>query len=479
VAVQRQAWVDALAACQAVLQADVDAGLRLDAQLLLATVRRRQSDPAAAEAALDAAMADAVRAGPARLVDLGLARIGLLNDVGRAGQALLDLQRLLADPALQPGHRWRLLQEQAAALSFLGRHDESLPLLRQVAAELPPSALGERLRVLSMLARNAYWAGDLDEARAQVGQSLVLARSLGDEHGVASSLYRLGVLDRERGDIDRAQAQLLEAAEGARRCGHVELLRSVLSTLATVRLNQMRLDEAEALIVEGEQAAPYWDLPAVEDVYDERRLLLHQLRGEVDAAWRVCRRSIERTRAMQHQHFHLASLLQAVCLAVLTDDAVQARRYLDEALDVHDRAGADSLQGRELAAREVLVLQAEGRHREALRRAQAWLDAPLPRRVEEHAQLLAAAAHAALDAGQPQLAEGWAAQAAALPAVPVPALAQVLAARMRVARQQGHGLAALQAEARAWLAQPVLPVLHARHLQAVLDDPGQQPQGTR
>jgi hypothetical protein len=55
----------------------------------------------------------------------------------------------------------------------------------------------------------------------------------------------------------------------------------------------------------------------------------------------------------------------------------------------------------------------------------------------------------------------------------------VLAARLRLARHQGVGLDELQAEARAWLAQPVLPVLHARHLQAALGDQGRRPQGTR
>ncbi len=469
VALRRQAWPEAVIAGQAVLAACTDPALRFDAWLCCAHACRRRSDAAGAEAALQAALPDARHAGPQRVIDLCLERAELHSSQGRADDALAELRTLDADPALQPAQRRRLLQEQASAHGFLGRHAESLPLLRRMLAELPASALADRQRVFSLLARNAYWAGELDEARALVEQALALSRNLGDDVAVANGLYRLGVLDRERGLVEPALERLQQAAELARRAGHVELLRSALSTLATVRLDQMRLADAERLIVEGEQAAPDWDTPNLEDIFDERRFLLHGLRGEVDQAWAVCLRSIERHRLMRHLHSQLGSLMQAVGLSLLTGDDARARSFLDQALAVHAAAGADSLHGRELAVREVQVLRAEGHADEALRRADDWLASAQTRRVEEHARLLAAAAQAALDQAQVARSAALLAQASSLPAVPIPVQAALLAARVRCARAGGESVAAALAAAQAWLAQPALPVLEARLLQRALD----------
>ena len=468
VAVQRQAWAEARVACDAVLAAATDPALRLDARLCCAQVQRRQSEPLAAEATLQAAWADAARAGPARVIDLCLERIELLSHRGRADEALAELQRLDTDPALQPAQRHRLRREWASALAYAGRNAESLPQLRQMLADLPASALAERQRIFSLLARNAYWAGELDEARQVVEQSLALSRSLGDESAVASGLYRLGVLDRERGLTDAAFDCLGQAAELARQTGFLELHRSALSTMATVRLDRMQLAEAEALLVEGEQAAPHWDSPSLEDVFDERRCRLHHLRGEVDAAWVVCQRSIARNRDLKLLHSQMGSLAQAIGLAVASGDTAQARRHLDEALALERSAGGESLYGRELSVAEVQVLRDEGRAADALRLAEAWLAAPLTRRVEAHARLLAAAAQAALDLGQAPGGAALLAQADALPEVPVPVQALLLAARLRCARAGAGPMAPAMAAARAWLAMPVLPALEAQQLRDAL-----------
>lgn len=472
VALQRQAWAQAEAAATAAWAAASAPELRVDARLVVAQARLRRSDAAGAEAALDEAWRDAVRAGPARVAEVCLARAELHTVTSRGAQALADLQALDADPALTDELRRRLLQQRAAALGYMGRHDEALPQLQRLLDTLPPSAVVEQLQVLNLLARNAYWAGQLETSRRHVERSLAMARSLGDDVSLARNLHRLGALARERGEIDDADALLRESAEAARRAGHTEILRSALTTMATTRLDQLRLDEAELLLAECENAAPFWETPDLEDVYDERRFRLHLLRGEVAAAWRVIERSIARHRDGGHLHSQLGALILALRLSLATGEVARARRLMDEALALHGAAGADSLHGQELDAMVVPLLQAEGRAEEACAHAQGWLAAPQTRRVEEHVRLLAAAAEAALDLGQPQRAAAWLAQAAQLPVVAYELQALLLVARVRLARHGGADAVQARADAQAWLARPALPALERARLSRVLQETG-------
>ncbi len=476
-ALQRQAWADALAGCQAVRAAAGDPALRLQAWLLEAQVRRRQADAVGAEAALQAALPDAARSGPQALLQLALEQAELQCHSGRGDEALAALQRLEGDPALQPALQRRLLQGKANALALCGRHAESLPLLQQLLSALPASALDERRLVLSLTARNAYWAGQRDLSRQLVEQSLAFSRSLGDDTGIASGLFRLGVLAREQGEVDTAMAHLQQSAALSRRTGHLELLRSALATLAMAHIDRLQLAAAETLLAEGEQAAPFWDTPDLEDVYDDRRYLLHHLRGEVDAAWAVLARSLQRHEGLANLHSRLGTRMQAVTLALATGDAVRARIHLDAAWDDHQAAGAESLHGRELVTHEVHVLRAEGRAAEALQRAAAWLADPQPQRLEEQARLLVSATEAALDLADGARAARFAAQLQALPPLPATVATLGLATRVRLAavadRETGAppGAAAgdaVRAEAQAWLAQASPPVLEARVLRRAL-----------
>lgn len=470
VALQRQAWAQAEASATTAWAASADPALRVDARLVVVQARLRRSDTAGAQAALDEALRDAVRAGPARVAEVCLARAEVLTMTNRGVQALEDLQALENDPALGDELRRRLLQQRAAALGYMGRHDEAMPQLQRLLDTLPPSAMVEQMQVLNLLARNAYWAGQLDVARRHVERSLALARSLGDDVGLARNLHRLGALTRERGEIEEADALLRESADAARRAGHTEILRSALTTMATTRLDQLRLDEAELLLAECEHAAPFWETPDLEDVYDERRFRLHLLRGEVDAAWRKIERSIARHRDGGHLHSQLGALILALRLSLATGEVARARRLMDEALALHAAAGADSLHGQEVDAMVVPLLQAEGRAEEACRHAEAWLAAPQTRRVEEHARLLAAAAEAALDLGQAERAAAWLAQAGRLPVVAYELEALLLKARLRLARSAGADPAPARAAVRAWLARGALPALERRQLEQALEE---------
>lgn len=469
-ALQRQAWEAAASAGAAALQASTDPTQRVQARLLLALALQRLADPAAAEATLHAAWADAVRAGATQVAELCLARAELHTATSRAPLALQELATLEADPALSPAQQRRLLQLRASALGYLGRHHDALPQLQRLLQELPPSALTERLSATHTLARNAYWAGQLENSRSYVESALELASRIGDEVSIARCLQRLGALHRDCGDVASAEARLREATELARRVGHTEILRSALCTRATILLDALHLDEAEALIIEGEQAAPFWETPDLEDVYDERRFRLCYLRGDVAAAWQVIERSLAR-HGGGHLHSQLGTLVQATRLALATGETARAHTLLDEARRLHAAAGADSLHGRELEALAVELLRAQGHALEACAAAQAWLAAPGPQRVEEHARLLAAAAGAAMDLHEPARASAWLAQAQALRGVTNEIEALLLMARLRLASVGQAGaedLHAVQADAQRWLASGALPALESAWLRQAL-----------
>lgn len=467
VARQRHAWAAMRDAAAAAAGSAADPAQRLQARLAQALACRRLADTAAAEAALDAALADAAAAGPQALIDLDLARAELLANTGRADPALALLDALQTDPLLQPAQRQQMQVERANALGYLGRHAESLAMLRQALDGLPPSALLQRQPLLSMASRAAYWAGELQVARSLIQDMLALARALGDGAAEAASLFRLGVLDREQGRSDAAAGLLEQAAAAARRIGATEVLRSALSTLATVRLDQMRLAEAEALLSEGEQAAPYWESPLVEDVYDERRRRLHMLRGEVDAAWALWRHSLQRLQRLDHRHFQSAVLLEGVRLALLTGEVPLARRHLQAARALyHD--DSDGLHGRELAVYDSCVLQAEGQAAAALQVAEDWLALQHDRRNEELAWVHLAAAQAALDLQRRADAARHLDAVAALPPLPIPQQAEVLAARLRLARTGAAPLAPARQAAERWLALPERPRLEEALLRRAL-----------
>ncbi|MBL8332646.1 MAG: hypothetical protein JNM08_06065, partial [Rubrivivax sp.] len=470
VAARRHAWPDVVAACAAVRRASADPRARLDAATLGAKAWRRQSDTPHAEAELESAMADAVSLGAGAVIDLTLERAELLADTGRADEALAALAAVESDPSLDAAQRLRLLRERANALGYAGRHAEAQPLLAQVIDALPASAVLERHRLLSIAARNAYWAGALPEARRLTELRLPLSRSLGDDSAVAAGLFRLGVLLREEGHVDRAEALLLESAALARQSGHVEVLRATLATLVTVRMGQMRLAEADALIDEAQAAAPFWESVAVEDVFDERRFMLHVLRGEVDAAWGLCDRQLRRLGGVQHLHFELSVHAQALWLGLACGDLERARRHWRAAQPLVQAAGESSLAAREVSAAGVRLLQAQGDAAGAVQAARAWLDSPAPRRVDEHHAVLCAGAQAAVDSGDLALAAQWLAEAEPLAVIPRTRAGWLLA-RLAHARAGGQPLAPAEQAVRDWLADgslPALPVLEAASLRAAL-----------
>jgi hypothetical protein len=472
VALQRHAWPEACSAAEAALAASRDPQERLAALRTVAQAQKQMANIGAAEAALHSAIAEAHRIGPTALIDLALARAYLLSEVGRAEEALTELRQLEADPALTDPQRARLWLERANAESYHGRHDAALPALREALARTAASALRDRWDIGSMLSRTLYWSGRLDDALAQVESGLQLARAMGDSLRTARSLHHLGLLQRSLGQVDASAANLLDSIAIARQLGLVELLRSALSTLATVHLDRLELDAAEALIVEGEQAAPTWDSVDMEDVFDERRYRLHQLRGEVEAAWAVTERSLKRNLGHSHLHCHLGTQMQAIRLALDTGDIARAQHHLQQAKALHAQAGADSLHGSELALCQVLVQQAAGEHAQALRDARAWLAAPQVRPAEDRASALIAAARAALAIGDAASARAHLAEAATLPALPLALHAHRLTAALRLARATGQGVDDAEQHARQWLAQPLLPVLEAKALRLALADLG-------
>jgi tetratricopeptide (TPR) repeat protein len=471
VAIRRNAWELALAALESALALGTDPAERLAARLLAARVQRHRADIAAAEGHLHEAMAEAAQLGPRQVIEVTLAQTELQCETGHAAAALPTLEALEQDPALAEDQRRTLATQRANALALLGRHAESLPLLRRLRDALPPSALHDRWRVQTRLVRNLYFAGERDSLQTELTAGLRLAQQIGDESHIADMTYKLGIVARERGEVETALTHLNEAVAIARRIGDVERLRAALAAACTIWLDRMELEQAEAALAEGEQAAPGWDSIDLEDVYAHRRHRLHLLRGELREAWALTRERLQRNLHHSHLHCVLGTHIQAVRLALADGDAAMARAYLAAGQQRHAAAGADSLHGDELAAIEVEVLHAEGRHGEAVQAAQRWLAGARPTRVDDVAPLLAAAIAAAATCGELARARAWWAQAEALPVLCLSTRAALLGARLACVRADPHSTprerAAAESAVAAWLALPRRPVLAEQTLRGI------------
>jgi predicted ATPase len=74
--------------------------------------------------------------------------------------------------------------------------------------DVPPEILADALREYGA---QAFLAGDTDKAQRLTEQSLAIYEQLGDEHGCAVMLHRLGINELAAGDIERARAHVEES----------------------------------------------------------------------------------------------------------------------------------------------------------------------------------------------------------------------------------------------------------------------------
>jgi tetratricopeptide (TPR) repeat protein len=122
----------------------------------------------------------------------------------------------------------------AAALArfwtMRGHFTEGRSRLEQLLAQdTTPTA--ERARALNGAVSLVVGQADTEGGEHYADEALLLHRRLGNEHGVAFSLYQLGAVAGEKEDYDRAMQLTAESVEALRRLGDDYLARQALLNL--------------------------------------------------------------------------------------------------------------------------------------------------------------------------------------------------------------------------------------------------------
>ena len=139
----------------------------------------------------------------------------------------------------------------ASALSpfwyMRGHWGEGPGWLEEALAGNAEAAASVRTKALAGLAKLAVEQGDYDRAETAAGEALALYRNLGDERGVADSLFELGWVSLYRGDYERAEALTDESLAAARHSDDAWSITRALNSLAVLVANRDDYERAEAL----------------------------------------------------------------------------------------------------------------------------------------------------------------------------------------------------------------------------------------
>ena len=137
----------------------------------------------------------------------------------------------------------------AGALSYM-QGDALLARSRYEEAVLAWQRLGDEAAAVGPLANFAmgfHYGDDPDEADRLYGQALQLARTAGDDRGVANVLMNRGTLAISRGDREQAIAMLEEAASLFRRSHDQQSEAAALGGVAVARAEQGYYQQARVL----------------------------------------------------------------------------------------------------------------------------------------------------------------------------------------------------------------------------------------
>lgn len=219
----------------------------------------------------------------------------------------------------------RIQSDYPAARRLLG---ESLTLARQ---------LGQRdaaMRSLAALGTIAAQQGDYAAARASLEESLALGRSLGDTEGIASALNILGIIAKQQGEYERASQLYVESLVLSRQLGNKRQIAKLLSNLGVVAQLQTELQKARGLLEES--LTLFREL----DDKDGLGMVLHNLgviakeQHEYAQASILYTESLSLSREMGDKHNTVKSLITLGTLRLLDDDPQGARVWYAEALEL-------------------------------------------------------------------------------------------------------------------------------------------------
>jgi predicted ATPase/DNA-binding winged helix-turn-helix (wHTH) protein len=187
------------------------------------------------------------------------------------------------------------------AREYLAEGRDSLGKLLKIPGAAAPTKCRER--VLFAAGALAAEQGDFISGDALIGESLDIARQLGDKQGAAVSVNALAVLARDQGDVARAHSLFEESLALWRELGDLKAIARSLSNLANVVAFQGDYARARSLYAEslsifrglGDRTGVAWSLNNQGDVARDQgdfaaaRALYEQglaiFRGELGDCW--------------------------------------------------------------------------------------------------------------------------------------------------------------------------------------------------
>lgn len=267
------------------------------------------------------ALADGASLAPGERVDalIDVARYLSYNERQPEGLALLD-----SLPA--PGselQRAQWLAARADVLRELGRVDEAAQAARAALA-LPALQGRERAGLLSTLALIEHRAGRLRAAAALTGESVALARQLGDDVGVARAKNQRGTFLSMLGELPEAEAELLSAAEYCERLGLVGMQRSALYSLCVVYATQTRPAQVLATATRGWELQPELAAGGLRLVYRMAFVDSNLSLGRLGAAWSHAEPALAEAAAINELYAVVAVLVTSLELLALVGEQARA-----------------------------------------------------------------------------------------------------------------------------------------------------------
>ncbi len=435
----------------------------LRGRLIVAAQQQSALDTLLAQASALADLLDSRDLSATERADASIAHCLALVYTGRSEQALAELDALAvaADAPLWAA----FLQVRCRALLNLGRFEESMRDAQAVLL-LPELPDAERLEMLDLTFVSHHNAGRTEAAVAQVDASLVLARRIGDRHGIARGRSRRGIQLIKLHDLAGAEAELLGAADDCERLGSVQLERVVLYNLSCVYAPQGQHRQALAALRRGLALSPPIQPGPISVMYGVATVSAQFALGDLGAAWRE---TVLVASAALAQNDTVVRIATATCLLDalgLLGEVALARRLLAS-------VDPQSLQLMSFTASELYVARCQFELAlgdvDAAAQTLHDLDSAVPEIVEQRVRMRHAQAHAGV-----ALARGDARAALAL--LPVDAALgmngelRMRGMALRVAAEAGLGAVepATLAAAQALLAGPAEHAVAALELHAAL-----------
>jgi predicted ATPase/DNA-binding winged helix-turn-helix (wHTH) protein len=334
-----------------------------------------------------------------RALRVGAALVRVWREQGLLAEARTALRTLLHSTAGQPPDPTRLLVQ--VGLGAMALEQDDTRLLQEMGEQVlhASRALGDQQREAfghGMLAHAAFLGNDTDGARRHFGQVLRLNALLGNELGQAETKNNLAHCWLADGQLGEALAMASQALQPARDCGSRWTEAAVLQTLGDVSLASGHLEQAHAQLTESLLLRR-----GVGHVYQIVASLLSltmvQLRsGQLDAARAHL---LEATQGcIRHGYGHLDALC-LVCAGSLAAQSGQA-----EAAAQLGAAGQARLNGTPQGRQPHIAQTVDAAGQRARRQlgAAAWQRERDRGAALGHAQALAMALAAIVDAGEPQ-----------------------------------------------------------------------------